>query len=516
MATTSTDPAGASNPVGPAQLLAAMNAVLPTGTLLDDDGNALPDIDSPLDAVSLFCHAFLTSLGFRFQQVVHNNHSGTTRTYRNDEASDSSNANRLPQSWNDGSDEADLGFTYSLEDDAGGPVKSLNVSIKAADGAVQVSAVAIDSPALIGQTSISVARFLHAETLPVSLPPTGRSGSDSEDTSSSRRIDTLGRLFRDADTLSLLSQAFQFDIVQRLVPSLTHPGYTRVDQHPDRQGKGRGQDTGVSSLQEGPSSKATAGDAAGASAGASGGANVDLRADTARSETQVTAPPFMEQPESVRPPHETMPDPGPFVPDAGDVPRASGASRTDPTRPVPDFLPPQFEDEHQMLRAPGAAAGRGIGSGGAFGGIGADDLNPPNLGPNDPLRPSLAGSGDNGLRIGPGGFGGMHPTFDDPLFTGIRGQGGRGGNGEFDPQHPPGARWDEPGPAGADPSGLFGDFGEDGLPPGQLGRGRGGGRGGGFGPGGFGGGLGGGFGGSGGGFGSGSGGFGGFGGGGFA
>lgn len=37
----------------------------------------------------------------------------------------------------------------------------------------------------------------------------------------------------------------------------------------------------------------------------------------------------------------------------------------------------------------------------------------------------------------------MHPTFDDPLFAGMRGQGGGQG---FDPQVPEGARYDPVGP----------------------------------------------------------------------
>lgn len=59
---------------------------------------------------------------------------------------------------------------------------------------------------------------------------------------------------------------------------------------------------------------------------------------------------------------------------------------------------------------------------GGFGGerrplnIGERDLYPPGLGPHDPLR---------GGGFGPGG-GGMHPTFDDPMFGG-RGGGGAGG-----------------------------------------------------------------------------------------
>jgi hypothetical protein len=120
--------------------------------------------------------------------------------------------------------------------------------------------------------------------------------------------------------------------------------------------------------------------------------------------------------------------------------------------PVPDFRPPGFEDEHQINAPP-----RGLVMPGRppFN-IGHDDLNPPGLGPHDPLRGSFVGGG----LPRPGGFSGMHPTFDDPLF------GGRGGplgpdpdSSGYDPQAPPGARWDPVGPGG-------------GMPPFQGGRGN--------------------------------------------
>ncbi|EEP79755.1 predicted protein [Uncinocarpus reesii 1704] len=140
-----------------------------------------------------------------------------------------------------------------------------------------------------------------------------------------------------------------------------------------------------------------------------------------------------------------------------------------PRRPIPagDFPPPGFEDEYEINVPP-----RGYNPEAPYGGerrplnIGERDLYPPGLGPHDPLRPHFGPSG---------GGGGMHPTFDDPLFGGTGGQ-----PGPYDPQVPPGARYDPVGPG-------------DGRP-----FGRGAGRGGGFGPGGgnpFGGGLGGGFGG---------------------
>lgn len=132
-----------------------------------------------------------------------------------------------------------------------------------------------------------------------------------------------------------------------------------------------------------------------------------------------------------------------------------------PRRPYPagDFQPPGFEDEYEINRPPG---------GGPYGGarrplnIGERDLYPPGLGPHDPFR----GPGGYGPGGGIGG-GGMHPTFDDPMFDGQGGFGGPGGRA------PPGARYDPVGPG-------------DGVPRGGLGRFPGGG-GGGFGRGGMGG-----------------------------
>ncbi|OLN98002.1 hypothetical protein CCHL11_06834 [Colletotrichum chlorophyti] len=134
-----------------------------------------------------------------------------------------------------------------------------------------------------------------------------------------------------------------------------------------------------------------------------------------------------------------------------------------PRNPIPagDFPPPGFEDEYEVNRPP-----RPLGVPGRSPyNIGHDDLNPPGLGPHDPLRPSFVGGG--GLPR-PGGGGGMHPTFDDPLFGG---QGGQAGG--FDPQAPPGARWDPVGPGGlprhgggrgnpfGGPGGFGGGFGGD-------------------------------------------------------
>ncbi|KAG7404233.1 hypothetical protein Forpe1208_v015601 [Fusarium oxysporum f. sp. rapae] len=90
--------------------------------------------------------------------------------------------------------------------------------------------------------------------------------------------------------------------------------------------------------------------------------------------------------------------------------------------PIGDFPPPGFEDQYEMNRPPRSGLqmpGRSPYN------IGHDDLNPPSLGPHDPLRDSLTG----GLPQ-PGA-----------------GSGGNGSSG-FDPQVPPGARWDPTGPGG--------------------------------------------------------------------
>ncbi|KAG6002714.1 hypothetical protein E4U21_002823 [Claviceps maximensis] len=143
-------------------------------------------------------------------------------------------------------------------------------------------------------------------------------------------------------------------------------------------------------------------------------------------------------------PSMPYPQPDPSLPGMAPPPRPGMmAPPPRPGVPAGDFAPPGFEDEYEINRPP-----QGGGSLGNFPSpfnIGHDDLNPASLGPQDPLRGSFVGGG--GLRR-PGGSSGMHPTFDDPLFTG-QGQVSPGYPGEgYDPQAPPGARWDPLGPDG--------------------------------------------------------------------
>ncbi len=100
--------------------------------------------------------------------------------------------------------------------------------------------------------------------------------------------------------------------------------------------------------------------------------------------------------------------------------------------PAGDFSPPGFEDEYEINRR----LGRGMPGRNPLN-IGERDLYPPGLGPNDPLR------GGIGPGLGGIGGGGMHPTFDDPMFGRVGGVRGS--------QVPPGARYDPIGPGDGPP-----------------------------------------------------------------
>jgi hypothetical protein len=115
---------------------------------------------------------------------------------------------------------------------------------------------------------------------------------------------------------------------------------------------------------------------------------------------------------------DRQPRPEPGVPYPGYDPL-----RYEPRRPFPaGEQPPGFDDEYEILgpargSRPNFPGGRNPLS------IGDDDLNPPGLGPNPPLRGPFFGEGGIGGPTFPGG-GGMHPTPDHPMF------GGRGGSND--------------------------------------------------------------------------------------
>ncbi|CAN9197832.1 unnamed protein product [Alternaria sp. RS040] len=200
--------------------------------------------------------------------------------------------------------------------------------------------------------------------------------SVSEDASTEDVSQKVQELFISPGRLNDLGSLLKISVIQKLAPGLNKPGYEEASEDRER--------TPTADQQE----------------------------------------PQRGQPANPRqPPNEPEPArPYPF--------HDPLAARPGSGRHLPEPIP-GFDDELEVNRQSGRMPGNNPIN------IGHDDLYPQGLGPNDPLRPHLAG----GLPR-PGGFGGggMHPTFDDPLF---RGQGGQGG---YDPRAPPGARYDPMGP----------------------------------------------------------------------
>ncbi|KFA76116.1 hypothetical protein S40288_00395 [Stachybotrys chartarum IBT 40288] len=198
-------------------------------------------------------------------------------------------------------------------------------------------------------------------------------------------LDKLRGVFVSEEAIAAILHDLKVNIVQKLIPKLQSEGYVETEE-----------------------------------------AEANARDERRRQEAANPHRPFQGDPR----PNQPYPQPEP-LPEI--------ARRQPP--PVGDFPPPGFDDELDINRPH-----RGIGLPGRSPfNIGHDDLHPPGLGPHDPLRGSFIGGG----LPRPGGSSGMHPTFDDPLFGGRGGFGEGAGSGDgFDPQHPPGARWDPFGPGG--------------------------------------------------------------------
>ncbi|KAL2153663.1 hypothetical protein VTH82DRAFT_4818 [Thermothelomyces myriococcoides] len=239
--------------------------------------------------------------------------------------------------------------------------------------------------------------YVSPSALPLRVSRSSESPQDKSDL-----VQKLRNLFISEERIKDLASLLKINIIQRLLPSLQKEGYTEIPAPPS---SGR------------------------------------------------TSPPPRrpDEPSHLPPPAAPHPYPAP-----------DPLAAPPPRQPVPagDFPPPGFEDEYEINRPPGRGAPGGLRGG--FGRVGHDDLYPAGLGPHDPITGSFTG-GIGGGGIGPGGlrrpgrqgttggFGGMHPTFDDPLFRGPGGGGGGGVGGDddtFGGQIPPGARWDPVGPGG--------------------------------------------------------------------
>ena len=98
-------------------------------------------------------------------------------------------------------------------------------------------------------------------------------------------------------------------------------------------------------------------------------------------------------------------------------PQPLGPIYQPPPIPAGHEQPPGFDDEYEILRPPRVGGGFGPGGRNPLS-IGEDDLNPPGLGRDPPLRGPFFGEGRNGGFGGMGGSGGMHPGPDHPMFGG--------------------------------------------------------------------------------------------------
>ncbi|WYZ45929.1 hypothetical protein EsH8_IX_000154 [Colletotrichum jinshuiense] len=278
------------------------------------------------------------------------------------------------------------------------------VRISKVGGKIEISGLAVGHD-VIHRFEITTKDFVNNAKLPLRITLTEDGTEDRSDL-----VEKLKEAFVSESAINNLLEQFKTNIIQKLIPKLQMEGY---EESPDDR------DAAENAQREGR-----------AQAGRPG-----------------------------RPSPGDLPDPARPYP-------INDPLAQPPRRPFPagDFPPPGFEDEYEVNRPP-----RPLGVPGRSPyNIGHDDLNPPGLGPHDPLRPSFIGGG--GLPR-PGGGGGMHPTFDDPLFGGAGGPGGQGGG--FDPQAPPGARWDPIGPGGlprhgggrgnpfGGPGGFGGGFGGD-------------------------------------------------------
>ncbi|KAI1079149.1 PI31 proteasome regulator N-terminal-domain-containing protein [Whalleya microplaca] len=366
----------ATNPLSPSAVLQGMADALSTHAT----GDTTSDLSSSHEALALFTHACMTSLGFRLLGFDEE---------KLDEARCRELAPRLPPNWNASFNT--YAFVYAHQQSA----LRFVTRIDRMGGKAEIRALAINDER-IARVEAVIKDFVSNAALPIRINIRDDGSEDRSDLQQK-----LQEAFISASRVADLANLIKINIIQKLLPSLQKEGYEESPNDPDDRA-----------------------------------ARDDADAAGRRPPRQPVLPDPLPRPAQ----------PYPFDDPLNPVPR----------NPVPagDFPPPGFEDPldlNRPLRGGPLAPGRS-----PFGNIGADDLNPPGLGPHDPLRPGI---GIGGGLPRPGGNRGMHPTFDDDTLFG-----GNGG-AEFDPQVPPGARYDPLGPGGVPrlggrrPGGGSGGFG---------------------------------------------------------
>ncbi|KAI0523640.1 PI31 proteasome regulator N-terminal-domain-containing protein [Xylaria bambusicola] len=287
-------------------------------------------------------------------------------------------APRLPSNWNASFNT--YSFVYTHQEST----LRFVIKIDRMGGKADIRGLALQDDR-IARSEITIRDFISNSTLPVRITMRQNGTEDRSDL-----VDKLQNLFVSESSIKELAYLIAKNIIQELLPVLRK-----------------------SSLRE-SGDEVSPDDAAVAE---------DVREAARRPPRRPVTPDLMPEPAKPHP----FDDPLSAIPQRPPVPHG-------------DFPPPDFEDPYDINRPPGPPSHFAPGYR-PFGDIGADDLNPPAIGPTDPLRPG------RGMPGGVGEARGMYPSIPDLGGWG-RQPGIGGGSLGFDEQVPPGARYDPIGPGG--------------------------------------------------------------------
>ncbi|KAL8635437.1 MAG: hypothetical protein Q9228_007067, partial [Teloschistes exilis] len=325
-----------------------------------------PHLRDPYDAVALFSHACMLTVGFRLE--------GLGEDHKTEEASSEPGDPRpLPPQWNI-TTTSNYAFRYAHGQSALHYI--LKVSRLGSKAVINALAIVPDADEKVYTLEIAIKDFLSPSNFPFTLSSlqnedaTIHPGEGDEEGLQAKQ-NKLSACFISAGRIADLGAMLKFQIIQKLAPSLHKEGY-------EESAHAASQNSSSTTASERQSSR--------------------------------QQPPERGDP---RPAYDPLRDSDPtFPPSAQPHPFNDPLAEGPPRRPYPagDFPPPGFEDEYEMNRPPHHMPG-GLGGGRRPLNIGERDLYPPGMGPHDPLRGP--GGGFGGI-----GGGGMHPTFDDPLFRG--------------------------------------------------------------------------------------------------
>ncbi|TPX14156.1 uncharacterized protein E0L32_000550 [Thyridium curvatum] len=375
-----------SNPLRPEALLQAMADALP------NPGDGTSAMSSSYEALALFTHACMTSLGFRLLG------------FNEDQKMESecqSCAPRLPSKWNASFNSHSFLYAHGQS--------SMNFVIKVdrLGGKAEIRGLGVGDER-INRLEVAARDYISSAALPVRISTTeesqGEGGGEGGGNAQEDRTDLpdkLRRVFISDERVADLATLIKINIIQKLVPGLQKEGYQESEDPDDREARRDADRAG----RVGPR----------------------------------------------QPPRAPGEPPDPARPYPHDDPLAAP-----PRRPVPagDFPPPDFEDEYEINRPPrgGPLPGfmPGLGHDDLYPpGLGPHDPLRPTLGggglprpggpsgmhptPHDPLFGGRGGSGDgDGFdpQVPPGArFDPLGPPGAGPRFGGGRGRGPFGGGG---------------------------------------------------------------------------------------